>query len=193
MARQYTKRNRGAAVRNNDAAKPPVGDANTNDGTGEQINGHDSIDPSTIGGTGGGSPGGTGSDGDDSQPRERRTRADAGKPRGSRKSAPLDLTDLKDILVLAHSAIAMAFSSPRIMIDDGEGEKLASAVQKVLRHYDLPDVASETKDWIGLVIVAGSIYGPRLASKWADDHTPPAPKSAQEEDNNVTLLTGMRQ
>ena len=83
----------------------------------------------------------------------------------------------------------MAFSAPKLMIDDGEGEKLASAVQKVLRHYDLPDVASETKDWIGLIIVAGSIYGPRMASSWADKHAAPAPRSAQEDDNNVVTLT----
>lgn len=82
----------------------------------------------------------------------------------------------------------MAFSAPRMMIDDGEGEKLASAVQKVLRHYDLPDVASETKDWIGLIIVAGSIYGPRMASKWADDRTPPPPPSPQDADNNLITL-----
>ena len=53
-----------------------------------------------------------------------------------------------------------------------EGEKLAGAVQKVLRHYDLPDVASETKDWIGLIIVAGSIYGPRMAAHWAEKNAP---------------------
>ena len=83
----------------------------------------------------------------------------------------------------------MAFSAPKLAIDEMEGEKLAGAVQKVLRHYDLPDVASETKDWIGLIIVAGSIYGPRMAAHWAEKNTPPAPRSAQEEDNNVVTLT----
>ena len=83
----------------------------------------------------------------------------------------------------------MAFSAPKLAIDEMEGEKLAGAVQKVLRHYDLPDVASETKDWIGLIIVAGSIYGPRMAAHWAEKNAPPAPRSAQEEDNNVVTLT----
>lgn len=83
----------------------------------------------------------------------------------------------------------MAFNSPGIIIDDIEGEKLAGAVQKVLRHYDLPDVASETKDWIGLIIVAGSIYGPRMAAHWADTRAAAPPPNAQEADNNVIGLT----
>lgn len=95
--------------------------------------------------------------------------------------------------MLAHSAIAMAFSAPKLVIDETEGEKLAGAVQKVLRHYDLPDVASETKDWIGLVIVAGSIYGPRMASHWADKHAAPPPPSEQDADNNLVTLIPVRQ
>jgi hypothetical protein len=91
---------------------------------------------------------------------------------------------------MAHAGLAMAFNAPKIEIDQMEGEKLAGAVQKVLRHYDLPDVASETKDWIGLMIVCGSIYAPRLAARWAEKNTPPPPRSAGEEDNRVVSIVG---
>lgn len=86
---------------------------------------------------------------------------------------------------MAHAGIAIAFNSPKLSLDDLEGEKLAGAVQKVLRHYDLPDVASETKDWIGLIIVAGSIYGPRMAAYWAEKNTPAPAPTSQEADNAI--------
>lgn len=86
---------------------------------------------------------------------------------------------------MAHAAIALAFNAPKMTLDEIEGDKLAGAVQKVLRHYDLPDVASETKDWIGLIITAGSIYGPRMAAHWAEKNTPPPAPTRQEADNNV--------
>lgn len=90
---------------------------------------------------------------------------------------------------MAHAGLAIAFNAPKLSLDEMEGEKLAGAVQKVLRHYDLPDVASETKDWIGLIIVAGSIYGPRMAAHWAEKNTPPKPPTAQEADNSVVQLS----
>lgn len=89
---------------------------------------------------------------------------------------------------MAHAGLSIAFNSPKLAIDEMEGEKLANAVQKVLRHYDLPDVASETKDWIGLIIVAGSIYGPRMAATWAEKHTAPPAPHPQDADNNVVGL-----
>ena len=89
---------------------------------------------------------------------------------------------------MVHVGLSVAANSERWVLDDSEGEKLANATQKVLRHYDLPDIASETKDWIGLIITAGTIYGSRFASAYADKHRAPPPKSEQEEDNNVMLL-----
>lgn len=189
MARKYTKRNRITQGPGGDPGNTGIGGTAQDGGDGsDTIDGHDSFDPGSLG-AGSDTVTGAGSDGDNGGTRQRKPRADAGKPRGARKSAPLDLTDLRDILVLAHSAIAMAFSAPKIMIDDGEAEKLGSAIQRVLRHYDLPDVASETKDWLSLLIVAGSIYGPRIASSWADNRTPPPPApSEQEADNSFIQL-----
>lgn len=166
----------------------PVVNGGTVDGSSVENNGGDgdTINPSDFGGAGTASaPGG---DGDDGRSGGRKPRSDAGRARGPRKSAPLDLTDLKDIVVLAHAGISIAFNAPKLQLDDMEGEKLAAAVQKVLRHYDLPDVASETKDWIGLIIVAGSIYGPRMAAHWAEKNTPPPPPTAQDADNGIIQL-----
>lgn len=93
---------------------------------------------------------------------------------------------------MAHAALAVAFRSDKIGIDEGEAEKLAGAIQKVARHYNIPDVASETKDWIALIIVAGTVYGPRMAASWAEKRTPPPAPTAQEADNLITLhgMTG---
>lgn len=162
--------------------------AGASDGSDGQINGVDSFDPASLGSASVGDSGaGAGSNGGDDRSSERKPRADRGRPRGPRKSAPLDLTDLKDIVVMAHAAAAIAFASPKLTLDEMEGEKLAGAIQKVLRHYDLPDVASETKDWIGLMLVCGSIYGPRMAAHWAEKNTAPPPPSAQEADNMVVF------
>lgn len=191
MAKRGRPATRKPASGNLDIASGVEQHEGTASGGNEQIDGVDSIDPSALGDTGTGSAGND-NNGDDNRPEQREPRARRGRPKGSRKSAPLDLTDLKDIVVMAHSAAAIALSAPRLTIDEMEGEKLASAVQKVLRHYDLPDVASETKDWIGLMLVAGSVYGPRLASYWADKNTPPPPPSPQEADNMVAFNPAMR-
>lgn len=89
---------------------------------------------------------------------------------------------------MAHIGICAITQSEVWRLDDKEGETLAGAVQRVARHYNIPDVASETKDWIGLIIVASTIYGPRFAARWAEKRTPPAPPSAQDSDNNVVIL-----
>lgn len=156
-----------------------TGAADNGDGGGSADDG--SIDPASLGS--GGTTGG------DDNTGGRGRRSDSGKPRGPRrKSAPLDLTDLKQIVIIAHAGIAMATGSNVWELDDKEADNMSAAIQKVARHYDLPDVASETKDWLALLIVAGSIYAPRFASTWARKNTPPPPPSNQEADNNVTPI-----
>ena len=164
-------------------------DAGSNDGTGEQINGNDSIDPSAIGGPGSGADSGN-VDGDNGNgDTGKRRRSDAGRARGPRKSAPLDLTDLKDLILMAHVGFAVAFRSPDLELAETEGEKLAAAVQKVARHYDIPDIASETKDWIGLIICCGAIYGPRISAAFMDKKMRETAAKAQDEGSNVVSMT----
>lgn len=90
--------------------------------------------------------------------------------------------------MLAHLGISRITGSEIWEIDVKEGETLAAAVQKVARHYNIPDVASETKDWIALMIVMSTIYGPRFVARHAEKRTPPPPPSAGEQDNVVNLL-----
>jgi hypothetical protein len=101
------------------------------------------------------------------------------------------LSDLKDVIVMAHIGIAAITGSEVWKLDDREGENLAGAVQKVARHYNIPDVASETKDWIALIIMASTIYGPRFAARWAENNTPPAPPARQDQDNVINIVNAV--
>lgn len=79
-------------------------------------------------------------------------------------------------------------------LDDDEAEKISQRVANVARHYDVPEVAQKTKDWIMLIQATGAIYGPRVMSqvyeirsrnakpapqhKAAPAHVAPAPTAA---------------
>lgn len=190
MPRAYTRRNRSAPIGSDGVANGGVNPAGANDGTGQQIdNGNgDVINPADIGNPVGNDPGGN--DNGDGGTGKRRPRSDTGTRRGPRtKSAPLDLTDLKDVLLMAHAALAMGFRNPDIELVPDEAEKLASAMTKVARHYNIPDIASETKDWIGLIIVAGTIYGPRISASYAERRMKAAARDAEEDGSNVLNMT----
>lgn len=88
---------------------------------------------------------------------------------------------------MAHVGLALAFRNPDIELADSEGEKLSNAIARVLRHYDIPDIASETKDWIGLIMCCGAIYGPRISAAIMDKKKSPASRNPEDETNVVTL------
>lgn len=89
---------------------------------------------------------------------------------------------------MAHIGVATLTGSDIWRLDDREGENLAGAIQKVARHYNIPDVASETKDWIALIIMASTVYGPRFAARWAQRNTVPPAPPAQDQDNRIVQL-----
>lgn len=60
--------------------------------------------------------------------------------------------------------LASIVQSPDLAIDEDEAEKLAKGIANVARHYDLPQVAQKTVDWVGLIQVVGTIYGPRFVA-----------------------------
>jgi hypothetical protein len=76
----------------------------------------------------------------------------------------VDLGDFADILLTAHAFMANTFHSPKVLITEEESRKLAEASQRVARHYDMPAVAQQTKDWIGLGLAIGAVYGPRVSA-----------------------------
>jgi hypothetical protein len=90
---------------------------------------------------------------------------------------------------MAHVGLAMALRSPDLELADVEGERLASSLTKVLRHYDIPDIASETKDWIGLIICCGAIYGPRISAAFMEKKMKEATERAQDTGANVHHMT----
>lgn len=90
---------------------------------------------------------------------------------------------------MAHVGLAVAFRSPDLELAETEGEKLAAAVQKVARHYDIPDIASETKDWIGLIICCGSIYGPRISAAFMEKKMNEQAAKAEADGSNVVHMT----
>lgn len=55
------------------------------------------------------------------------------------------------------------FKNEAWSLDDSESKKLADAASKVLRHHDTPAFSAYAMDWVGLLMVAGNIYAPRIA------------------------------
>lgn len=124
------------------------------------------------GGTGGGEP-----------------RRGRGRPAGSatKKKAEISVTSLAEVIAFAHVGIATVFKNDAWALDEGESKRLAEAAAKVLRHYDTPAISAQAMDWIGLLMVAGNIYGPRIALAVADRPARPvrAPRTASEPGNPV--------
>lgn len=153
-----------------------------NDGQNEHASGSDSgnnsgtgtvIEPSAIAGTG------TDGDSGNDQPRRKR-----GRPAGSasRKTSAKSSLALKDVLASAlfvgHVALAGALKTPRLVIEEGEADKLSAALDQVLSHYINVNVDERTRDWINLAMVAGAIYGPRVFAAM-NENKKPAPDQVQ--------------
>lgn len=169
---------------------PVIGDERTVDGDGKQIGdgasadaGRTTINPAAIGNdTGSGDDGGSGTE----QPRAKR----AYRARGSK--TPLDLGDFADILIMAHAGFATALNAPNINLTDDEAKRIADATQRVARHYNFPGMAVQTKDWIGLIVALGSVYGPRVTAAFVNRNVKPdVTEPLTVEQSNVVQHPGM--
>lgn len=60
------------------------------------------------------------------------------------------------------------FKLAALEISSDEGEKLGKAISNVTRHYNLPGVSPEARDWIALIQVCAIIYGARYMSMRLD-------------------------
>lgn len=82
--------------------------------------------------------------------------------RSSRKSDnSASLDSLTRVLSILHLGIAAATKAPEMALEDSESEALAKATANVMDQFDIkPDPKIEAL--IGLMMVAGSIYGPRV-------------------------------
>jgi hypothetical protein len=145
----------------------------TNSGAGNANNGTDSpagdianadsriIDPATIGGTSadsGTADAGTG---------ERRVR---GRPRGStnkKKTVHLDVGELADVILLAHSGLASLTNIEELELDAEKKEhnQLADALAKVADKYGLSEpLGLASHPLVALAFVCWSLYIPRIAA-----------------------------
>lgn len=63
--------------------------------------------------------------------------------------------------MIVHAGLAGVTSTPEMVIDESEAEMLARASANVLEQFDLkPD--PKTQAIVGLVLAAGTVYGPRV-------------------------------
>ena len=115
---------------------------------------------------------------------QRKRRRDAGQPRGPRgtsakkESVPLDLSSITGLLVGIHALLAQVTETPEIAITEDEGKAFTKASQNVMRHYSV-QTTQKTLDWIALIGVAASIYGPRLAAVGIRKRSEKEPKTAK--------------
>lgn len=139
------------------------------DGRNHSIDGGSDIETAAGGGSDGSSsvvdPGSVGGN-SDSKP-GRKPRSDRGKPRGSRADKAEDkinLGDFAQIISEIHSGIALLANIPELALDESKDEhiKLARAIERVKRHYDLPSVSPIALDWFLLLKAVFMIYGARL-------------------------------
>jgi hypothetical protein len=77
--------------------------------------------------------------------------------------------------------------APGIAIDTGEAERLAAAIGRVSRWYDIPEIGEKAMDHYALAVALATIYGTRLfawsnaanAAKGAPGPGKPAPPRPQ--------------
>ncbi len=87
----------------------------------------------------------------------------ASKPRkaANRSDYASSVDALANVLVVAHAGLSVATKTPELAIEEAEGKALAGALANVMAEFDIrPDPKVEAM--IGLVIVASTMYGPRL-------------------------------
>lgn len=121
-------------------------------------------------GTGDTTSGSNGNDsGDAAGTRTRKPRSDAGKPRGTRgpnrargnANSKTSIDALSRVLVIVHAGLASASKTPELNLGEDDANSLAMATANVLEQFNIkPDPKIEAI--VGLVVVAGTVYAPKL-------------------------------
>lgn len=80
---------------------------------------------------------------------------------GSRSNSQASVEALTRALAIVHLGIATATKTPELILEENEAETLAAATANVLEEFDIkPNPKVEAI--FGLVVAAGSIYGPKV-------------------------------
>lgn len=95
--------------------------------------------------------------------RKKRGRKPNSATGGNRKRADnsTNLESLTSILAIVHAGLASATKTPELVLELPEAEALANAAANVLIEFDIQP-NPKVQAIVGLVMTAGSIYGPRV-------------------------------
>lgn len=100
-------------------------------------------------------------DGSWTRKRGRRAGTGSGSASGRAKAAPA-VNTIEQSLIGIHALLAAMTKTPELALDSDESKPLAVAVSEVAKHYDIPGLDAKTVAWMGLIMVAGKIYVPRV-------------------------------
>jgi hypothetical protein len=106
----------------------------------------------------------SGGSNDGSPTRRRRGRGPARGSKPSRATTTQTTGDIAAILYSLHFGMANIFKSELIAITKDESETLSAAITRVTELYEIRILPEKQMAWLNLIIVAGSIYGPRVAA-----------------------------
>lgn len=121
---------------------------------GSDGNGEEFVDPASAG---------TGSNSDTG----RKRRSDAGTRRGSRTrrtSATETTNSVASMLFTLHLGMATFLKSEYVALSEDESQNLAKAITRVTQLYDIPVMGEKAMAWTNLLMVAGTVYGPRIVA-----------------------------
>jgi len=137
------------------------------------------INPESLAGTGSGEPGGnSGTKRGRGRPKGSGTKAGAGA-----QKAPLDLGFVEITLLGIHTMLASHIQE--MALTETEAHQLAVAINNVAQYYPI-HVDPKMQAWMGLCMVAGSLYVPRAIAYAARVNTQP------KEEAPPPLYNGMR-
>jgi len=97
----------------------------------------------------------------------RKPRKDAGVKRGPRKRSASETESAQDltlILLSTHAMLAALTKVEEIEIGQDEAERLGAAIARVQALYTDKILPEKVLAWGQLIMVAGSIYGPRIVA-----------------------------
>jgi hypothetical protein len=99
------------------------------------------------------------------EPRTRKPRNDTGVKRGRPRRGAAEAEsaqNLAGILLSLHAMGAVLLKTPELELTEEESAKLAGAIAHVNELYGGVVLPEKVAAWINLVMVAGTIYGPRI-------------------------------
>lgn len=173
-----------------DAASVGAGDGLVSDdsagvGFGTGIGGVESFDPASVAPA----PGIDGNGGGDSKPKRGRGRpAGGGNAAAKTEEISYSVSGVETILLSMHEILSKALKVDLLMIDKREANAMAKAIGEVAKHYPVK-VDPKMAAWTNLVMVAGAVYGPRIAVARMVAKTNAAARRAEVERDNQRAMS----